>query len=982
MLGDKTTIITTIKAFITHIQDDTDVLIISKSLNIDCKRCKITRNKRLHIEDGVILSINTIIDMNTYNIEFTGDNGKIIFLKGYKFNRTSGSIMMNVHDVHFDISITEYNSFTLMNSDSWNSNVSCYFSGEIERNIDVYGCELKYPKPIFNIDCMKSTSDIAICSNINIVLYNKDTLGCIFYIRGNGNISFGKNITVSSCEDKCNVNYGLYIDRGRYNDREINIHNTDLGERSITYNKQYVIWLDIFSDCFRSDRDLSYVAVSVIDTSLCNVRSTKNNIKHSEIRSVPINMCFGRSPISDVKLKTNIKVNHNEYFHEDDINSLIENNNLYFGCFNISNDRRTEYTYNLSQIGMRNINTLYEFIPIESYIVGDTECEIIFDNIKSDEYVLPKSIKYTITEGDVQDMNVKCYNDTSYSLTEYNLDKHIDRQLKITLSYKPLLPVNMSIKTDNWNSLKLMYDDEYKDLDKFHHTIDKVEDTFTIRLNSDEYHLSGIIYVEFILRNIDKKMMNSFSNKIHIEDDDDSVKISKDNILWIRGMKDNRIFLMNIKGIVHFDKSLSSSILYSDVDFYMSSVSERYVKFNIHSITSKFNIVLYNNSKERDMNYNSQDEDNKSVKIHNITKIYARVFYNGDYKHPMMSKRETKTFYIDIYDDEYCCKTYCTYITDEEIFIRYRDRWSRGRDIDITTTLDIMIDDKREKELEFHTPYISDTSLSYNMISKSHSKHPDIELPKIIISDSNTTVLKFNLSSNSVYGERYYDLISDSELLSPKIHFDIKETNSRGIEVYIDNKKCLDVDASDNLYVSDYDVITYNPSKAIKSYPYSRESYIESYIILKSMPLDNCIFTISASSECLRRKIKNKYTSLTSSVDFIFTEHNYNNSSSHKFYIDIQKVDSSSPKLTFTLKSPYVFNDSDCDYRTLEIKEHSFHIFEFHNIIDTHTETTYINLGMYMITTDNEGRLVIKQRSKISSNHDDFITTKILDTYK
>lgn len=1008
MIGNKTNIIRNIDEFKTNIENDTDAIIICESLNVDNAEYKLSKSKVIYLEDGVIMRISSKFILGNNNITFrdTGES-KILFSEGYSFDRIQGSIIMKVRYVEFDISLSQQPSFELKNNDIWESDVKCYFSGEIDKHIDMFNFEMKYPKPIFNINSINPMYNITLGKNsLNIHLCNKDTLGCIFYIRGNGNVNFGENITVTS-DNKSKVNYGIYIDRSRYMNKEINIRNMDLGEDNVHYLKQYIVWLDILGECFKSERKKSYVAVSVTRDNLDNIRTTKNNIKCCEIRSIPINLCFGKTPDSDIKLKTKLRITHNNYFDIDDLNSLVENNNTYFGCFSVGSnfisDKKTEYVYSLSQTGLRIINSLFEFVPIEPVFVGDTECEISFDSIKSEEYVMPISLKYNMLEGDIQDMTVKCYNDetSSYSLTEYILDKNFynEKQVQICMTYKSILPMKLNITSNSWDfPLRISHNDEYETISNFNYMFDKKEDKFMIKVVDDEFQITGAIYINFEIRNKNKDRISSFTNKIYIQDDNnDELKVSKDTVSWAKGSMTNRIsFLEDIKGSVYFQKDLISSILYSDVEFYISNKNEANVRFNIHSCMSKFNIIVYDNREDRDTNFDKDDEYHKTLKLRGTTKIYARIFYNGDDVKATLSEYGHKIFYIDITDndnDKYYCGTSGSYITETEVFIKHKDKWYRGRDLDnINTELNIILDTKEDIEFELYLPYVSDEKVSYDVVSKSHSKLPDIEIPIGHILNSNSTKITLNLTSKSVFGERIYNAVSSSHTFAPKINFIIKEINSRGIEIYIDNIKCLSVDASDNLYVSDYDVVKFNPPESLNSYPFSRNSYIECYIILKSKPIENCIFSISARCEkpfnCMRRKLSSspsRYSSPTSSLDFIFTCDDYDQPSQHKFYIDISQLNSSSSKLTLALSSEYsFFNDQskDIDYRTLQIKSYDFHVFKFYNIIDIHTETEYINLGFYIITTDDEGNLVIKKRNKTSSNQDDFITTKILETYE
>lgn len=1011
--------------FKTYIEDNiNNTIILTGSFSLDQNTTyKIQVNKTIKFEDGIVLTINSPFLLSSNIISFENQNdfvigGKIILSQGYSFNRTC-LISMKVSFVEFDISLNNdknYKGFILKNNDIWYSDVISYVSGQIVYDIDNDGNEIKYPKPIFNF---KNTSinlnnEIKFGnSNMNIKLKHNDILGCIFYVCNNGRITFCDNINVISDKMNTNVNYGFFVDKSRYMNTPINIKNMDLGENNIIYLKQYVVWLDINGEFFTSTKSPSYVAISLIQENLNNMKSTSNdNLKHiDDKRSFPLNLCFGKLPSSDIQLKTKLTIVDNDYFNVDDLNILVENGNSYFGKFLSEN---SECIYNLTPINVRLSALLYEFISFTPIFVGDTKCKIEFSKVIGDEtYVIPKPLNFTIFEGDTQDIVVKAGDNNNFVLDEYNLSD-VDKQLKISMIYKCILPLRLyvSVISSGWIfPLRFSTDNDkenYIDINNFNYIFDNVNETTDIYIKSvnDIHHTSGDILLEFKTQNKNKKQLNSYYNKIHIEDKNDVnlIKISKDNMNWSNGKSDNRInFLQNLIGSVYLNTNdFNSSIIYSDVDFYIKNNvnCNESVQFNISNTSNtsnkRFNIVVYDNEQERNLNFNNVDINNKSIilELHNIPKhIYARIFFNGDDIDTCSTQSlyENKTFNIDITQNNMGCYTYGDIITEKELFIKYKDKWVRGKLYsNFTTELIINVDENEDIMYDYIIPFKSNEVISYETILK-NDKFPDIKIKDGVICNSNVITMKHNFLSEIVYGKRYYEIENTTkDFLAPKIKFILNEINTRGIEIFIDRNKMLDVDASDNLYVKEYDVITYKPNGVTRLTPTSRRSYIKGYIILKSKPLENCIFTISCrdihniQSKCLRKKLGDNYTISSSSLDFMFNDVDYNNPILQEFYVDISTFCSSSDNITFSLSSNYSFYNtetSDIDYRSLKISPYDFITYDFENTIDTYYEVEYINLGIYMIAVDENGNLVIKKRNKISTDINDFATTKILDTY-
>lgn len=602
-------------------------IIVDENINID-RNIVLRCDKCFSLKDNVVLCFNSIVDISKYKITFEG--GTIIFEEKYIIKRSLGHISFK-------------NTKLILKSE--------------------YICH----NDIFENVTIKS-----LCSDTILVFNNKDKVSLsnvsinvkcdvnnIFKIDDVG------DIYLSNCKilGKCDANYGIYVTINRLN-HEININDTDLGENTINYKKQYVFY-EYMLGLFKSTRIPSYVACSNCNFDICKKSNILCKISQPEILR-EIKLCFGMLNNSFISLKKTIL--ESQYYDINNLNKII--NNTYFGVLdkNIINSGNQKYS-----------SIQYNFPQTRKIYCGNVKCQISFTQ-QDNYYVLPKPIIFKIIDEDEQHLSLSCNNTKSYIIYE-----NISNPITLSYKYENILPVNTLLCSNH----DILFNNN-KSLEVY--ISQNLITNINVIKNEKIYDIEYDITASSILGHDNNKF------NIRNKDKDCSILVSLDGIEYSYINKE-----INLTGIFNDNFECISYI-----DFYVM-------------LRGKDNIKL---QYEIDNNIKIEILYNKFIYVSNKPQhIYMKLYLSGDLNNSTYNNFKLKLFSDNIPITYICGNIVLQY----KSFIKYKDKYYsddftiEGKKNDIIN-YDVVLPYKIDRELTIKQIIHSNIDNSSNSVSAKFDK--------------------------------------------------------------------------------------------------------------------------------------------------------------------------------------------------------------------------------------------------------------------
>lgn len=728
-----------ISAFFTLIDDNVcNDIYLETNLHTN-KEIKIPCNKHIRLKDNVTITFERYIDISNYDVIFEG--GTIVFDKGFIFKRQNGKLIFR-------------NTKIISHND-----IFCFDGYEIENT--------KIQSYSDNVIIFDNVNDVVLK---NVTIEPKINMNSIFKIVNIGKISF-KNCKIIG---NVNVNYGVYITFNRMNN-EVNIDNTDLGEKTINYVIQFVFW-EFMLGIFTSTRSPSYVACS--NNNLNVSRRTCDNVKVSDQLFREIKICFGCKTNNQITIKKN--VSEAAYFDTSSLNNII--NNDYFGHIdkNILNTSNTKY-----------FSLQYNYPKCKSIFVGYIKCQLYFTQ-QCDTYVLPKPFIFEIKDEDEQCLTINYNNNKIYDVYE-----NTTIPLNINFKYENILPQEVNISCN--------YDDITFDTKNI-----KILKSSIVNMNVNENKNKILFNRDFYVNAM--SIFNSASNIIRIKNNNKTSEI-------LTSLDDIEYKLHNDMSVIGKFDIEDEIVCYADIVFY---VMMRGISTSISiDIESEDNFDIMNKSKVT------------NITISEPTRIELRIMFISDKgsNNIFNSKHNKKEFKLILYSSEYKGTINCCFVQEDRVFLKYNDKYIIDNYIDIKQNKI----DRVKYEIIF--PYkVNEDMIGKSIISqKTAIKHSNIDNTFVVNKDEYKCEIVYDFNDNFVYGTRYISISNSiSNIRLPKFNIQLLETSERGFDVYMNNKHILDIrDVKRECITSS---IKFN--QILNEMTINNKDYkIRGYIILKSTPI-------------------------------------------------------------------------------------------------------------------------------------------------
>lgn len=716
---------------------NTEFINVDESISID-KKLTLRCNKLFSLKDNVIINLNSNLNISKYKIIFEG--GTIVFEDNYNIKRTTGNLVFKNTKLIFKTGYQCYNDiFENVNIENLCSDTILTFNNKNNITLSNVSINVKY--------------------NVNI----------IFKINNIGNIYF------SNCKilGNCDVNYGIYVTINRLNN-EIDINDTDLGEKTINYKNQYIFY-EYMLGLFKSSRIPSYVACSN-----CNldVYKKSNNIHKTQTETLrEIKFCFGTLNNSFVSLKKTIL--ESEIFDINDLNKI--SNNSYFGVLDKNFINPIKQKYFSIQYNFPNTRKLY---------CGNVKCQITFTS-QDNHYVLPKPIVFKIIDEDEQILSL------NHQLTDntksYIIYENINTPLSISYKYENILPVKTLLHS-NYNSKEWINPIETY-----------ISQNLTICMNIEENTIINDIEYNITANSILGHDNNKF--KIRNKNKNCSILVSLNGIEY----KYNNDKL-NLLGVFNGDFNNIKYISY--IDFYVMLKGDNNIKLE-YDIDNNIKIELLNN----ELIYVSNEPQHIFMKLYIEDIINFNC--NNDFKIKIFSKNISPTYICGNIIQE--CKS----------FIKYKDKYYSDDFVieerkNEPINYDIILPYRIDKELNIKQTIHSNISNSY-VLHKKMDKFTNQYTYNCSFDDDFVYGMRNYIIETELENHKLPKIIANVSETSQR-GFDVYINNKHIIEIFDTENKFTSCKLKFNQILNN--IVINNKNVKIKGYIKLKSNFITSFKLI------------------------------------------------------------------------------------------------------------------------------------------------------